>query len=150
MIARRGFTLIEVVVVLTILGILAAVTIPTFRDFGRTDPLPEGASQILGLLRSARQAAIERTQDVQVILDPAKQAYWVETVNDSAPAMLAQGRFALPPSVSIVGSNPRLRMRFSRSGSADGDSIALTSSDGSAVVGINRWTGEPYARIAGQ
>ncbi len=54
---RRGFTLIELMVVLVLLSIMLAFSIPRFRTTILDDPLKQAARQLISLIREARQRA---------------------------------------------------------------------------------------------
>lgn len=55
--ASPGFTLLELVVVLAILGIVALVAVPAFTGAVPTSPRDRGALQVARVLESARAAA---------------------------------------------------------------------------------------------
>jgi len=57
---RRGFTLIEIMVVVAILSILVIASLPTFRNFFITSRLRQGCYDVMSALRSAREAAITK------------------------------------------------------------------------------------------
>jgi MSHA pilin protein MshC len=67
---ERGFTLIELVTCIIIIGLLAAIAIPRFFD---TQPFAEHgyASEIAAALRSARNVAVATSCDVRVTIDAA-------------------------------------------------------------------------------
>ncbi|MBE0582383.1 MAG: type II secretion system protein [Desulfofustis sp.] len=54
---QRGFTLIELMVVLVLLSIMLAFSIPRFRTTILDDPLKQAARQLISLIREARQQA---------------------------------------------------------------------------------------------
>ena len=55
----NGFTLIEVMVVVGILGILAAIAIPSYRDYVIRSKLSEAQSGLSGLRTQAEQFFLE-------------------------------------------------------------------------------------------
>jgi prepilin-type N-terminal cleavage/methylation domain-containing protein len=69
-----GFTLLELLVVISILGILAALSVPAFKSIGRSDVQVSATRQLLDDIARARQLAISRRTTVLMVFVP--QNFW--------------------------------------------------------------------------
>ena len=83
--ARRGFTLIELMVVLVVMSILAASIVPSFVSSARAAGVKAAAARIAGLLDFAYAAAVARRQPVTVNLDLERHTCWVSVLVTSLP-----------------------------------------------------------------
>ncbi len=54
---QQAFTLLELLVVLVLVSIMMAVSVPRFRNTILSDPLKSSARQLIGMIREARQQA---------------------------------------------------------------------------------------------
>ena len=73
--ATNGFTLIEIVLVLVLLTVLAAVSLPNFSGSFRNIILQTSANQIASLMRYAQGRAVTRRQTVQFVLARDMRTY---------------------------------------------------------------------------
>lgn len=62
-----GFTMIELLVVITMVGILAAISAPSWISFLTQQRLDRASTSLVGVLRTAQDSAQNRQQDRQVI-----------------------------------------------------------------------------------
>lgn len=145
-----GFTLIEIVVVLLILGVIAAVSVPAVNSLEESQSSSERAAlEIAKLLRSTRRTALNHAVAISVVLDPVLRTYRIETEHSETlsdtPAIDHEGDLDLPAGTRFVGDPAPRRFRFDRLGSGRGPVIHLESEDGTrASVGVTPWTGESW------
>ncbi len=64
--SQSGFTLIELIITVTIFGILLAIAIPNFADLVRNQRIKAAASDVYAALIFARSEAIKRNANVSV------------------------------------------------------------------------------------
>lgn len=95
---RRGFTLVELVLVFAILAAGTAVAVPAFLGLVRQDDLTRATSTVRDLFRVARDSAIAGGTPVTVVVDSVSGLVWLDTpppVGDAswirAGGELAQG-----------------------------------------------------------
>ena len=73
----RGLTLIELLIVLVLIGLAAAVTIPILGSGVSTTELRSAAREVAAGLRAARGQAIAQRTEAVLQLDVAGRAFWV-------------------------------------------------------------------------
>jgi general secretion pathway protein H len=72
-----GVTLLELLIVLMLMGIIAALTVPTFRGGVSTTQLKSAAREVAAGLRLARDQAIARRAEAVLELDVTARAFRV-------------------------------------------------------------------------
>jgi prepilin-type N-terminal cleavage/methylation domain-containing protein len=82
----RAFTLIELLTVITILGILAALTVPALKEMGKANVQASATRQMLDAVARARQLAISRHTKVYMVFVPPN---FFSLVNDKNQNVLA-------------------------------------------------------------
>lgn len=72
---EAGFTLIELVIVMTIMAVVTLAAVPAWQQFNRTMMLRGAALQFASLLRYAQLSAVESGEERQVLVEPDTGAY---------------------------------------------------------------------------
>ena len=135
---KRGFTLVEILVVLAILGITAAAVVPALARAPTEDDLTRAARALERVAAAARRTALERATPVAVTLVPESGRYWVHLSDGTA---IDSGAIALDQGTRMRSAVPRPQFRFGPLGTADGDSLLLLGAGGAQSLVADRWTG---------
>ena len=75
--SRRGFTLIEILIVLAILGMVVGIGVPQVNRIFRTN-LRNASVRVAGLIRTAYDISIVKASIHRIVLDFDNNAYWLE------------------------------------------------------------------------
>ena len=106
--ASHGFTLTELTVVLAVLGVIAALGVPTLWTYLRTATLHAGAEEAVAVLNGARQLAIRMNTTVCVSNDGTRAQYRVGGCGAAAWTGVgtdANGHIRLANRVQVSGPN---------------------------------------------
>jgi prepilin-type N-terminal cleavage/methylation domain-containing protein len=106
--ASRGFTMIELAVVVAVLGVIAALSIPTLWTYLRTATLRAGAEEAVTVLNGARQLAIRMNTTVCVSNDGTRAQYRVGGCGAAAWTGVgtdADGHIRLANRLQVSGTN---------------------------------------------
>ncbi len=81
---QSGFTLIELIVIIAIVAIFAAIAVPNFLSYMPKHRLNGAARQIMGDLMAARMKAVSQNCDVAVTFASGNPEYeiWTDSDND--------------------------------------------------------------------
>lgn len=140
----RGFTATELVVVLAIVGVITAVSVPTLWTYFRTAALRGGAEEAVTVLNSARQLAIRLNTTVCVTNNGTLVQYHVGTCAAAAwtgPSTDAGGNVRLANGIALSGTN-NLCFNYLGAGSATpapcvaNGTLTVTNPTGGATMSV--------------
>ncbi len=101
----RGYTLIELSVVVLLIGLMLLIAIPRVRDTLLNDELRATARQIIGTSRELRNEAVREQVDYVLQIDLNQQGFWTYSTDTTAEkrAEIRRGAVRLPAGVRIAG-----------------------------------------------
>lgn len=133
-----GFTLIEMVVTVTLLGILLAIAAPSFRSLILNQGVKTAAFDVFSALEYARSEAIKRPgEEVKLKSGAASDGAWStgwRLVNGTN--ILRSWTVASNITVTDKNGTPLTQVRFFKDGHADGTPLLEVKSD-TTVAGVD-------------
>ncbi|MDP1858408.1 MAG: prepilin-type N-terminal cleavage/methylation domain-containing protein [Gemmatimonadaceae bacterium] len=141
---RRGVTLLELLIVLTILGVVAGVTVPAMVRTVDDDDLSKATREVVTLLTRTRATAIERAERVTLTLDPRTRRYWVYADSARTGTGITSGALSIPLGVELLVTGERVHFAFVLTGVGSGDPLALELGARANVITVEQWTGEVH------
>jgi prepilin-type N-terminal cleavage/methylation domain-containing protein len=113
---RRGFSLVEMVIVVLIIGIVALATIPRYQDYWTRHSLQSACQRVAADLRHAQSHAMSTSQNVDVNFSVSPDdSYSIPSLDSEANALLVY-------SVNVNGVPYRSSIH---SANFDGDAVVV-------------------------
>lgn len=140
---EKGYTLIELIVVMVLISIMLAVSVPRFRTALVSDQLRYSSRRLLGIAQGIRAKAVRDYCDYRLYFDFDEQRVWYSKEVDDGNGEVVSESFRLPVGVRVLdiwsagagkrdGGEPFLS--WSRKGYAEQAAIHLAEDDGRVVT----------------
>lgn len=136
---RRGYTLLELVVVLAILALTGAVALPAFAAWRPVSPLAATTGELTRAVALARGRAVGSGAPVELVLDAGGARAWLHPRDTSF-------MLALPDGCRLRGP-ARSRIWFDAGGPARGALPVAACGGDSARVHVDALSGEPQTEL---
>jgi len=137
----KGYTLIELILVIILIGLMLTISIPRFRDTMLTDSLKSSTRRIVGIIKTLREDAMREQKIYNLQFDLEANSYWIDS-----PSMTEEERekaknkaTTLPKGISIIDIRFKeevkkivgnIGIRFNKKGYIQPSAIHLGSEDG--------------------
>lgn len=110
-----GFTLLELIVVITLLGIMLVFTVPRFHETLFLDEGKKSARWIIGKVRALKEAAIRNQKNFTLHIDLDTQRYWEtdESMSAETRESAALNAASLPGDLKIADIEYPIRGKIS-------------------------------------
>lgn len=137
---KSGFTLIELMVVLLLIGIVMAVAIPKFNSGLMQDPSKKLSRWMINATRQLRSASVQKKLTYQMVIDLDNQKIWLtrEDMSEKEMAAVAEKAFSIDKSIRIINveypekepiSSGLTEIRFYPAGFSDQAIIRIENND---------------------
>ena len=148
----RGFTLIELMIVIGLIGLMLALAVPTTREALTVNNLKKATRQLIGLERQLRVEAVRDQVDNILVLSISTSGYYVVTPDMTPEKMLDVEKQArkFPDGViirDVVDSknekikDGKVRIKFGRNNISSPLIIHLAESEDNMTLVINPFLG---------
>ena len=102
--AGRGFTLLELILIMIVLCTVLALAAPSLRGFFSSRQIDDMSRQILAMTRYAKTQAVFEARNYRIYFDRPNRRYWIASLRDSQYRRLDNNfgsLFTVPADISL-------------------------------------------------
>jgi len=131
----RGFTLLEVMIVIMIVGVLATIAIPAFSTWRENQAVRSATQTLMAQLKQARVLALSENRSVSITF--TSTSYVFDAGSSATCDRCKNETVALSSFSSRLSLSPTTTRTFSSRGTANSGTITLTAGAASRAITIN-------------
>ena len=129
---ERGFTLIEVMIVIVIIGIMTGIAVPAFADWRERQSVRSATQSLMAHMKQARVLAIAENRTVSITFTSTSYTYDAGSCGQCSAQVISLAQFANSLTVS-----PTTTRTFSSRGTVNSGTVTLTAGSTSRSVVLN-------------
>jgi type II secretion system protein H len=125
--SERGFTLLELMVVMVVFGLLCALAYPSFKEWRKNQIYKKAAREVVMVFRETRSRAINSNREHRVEFEPATNKYRVmqgNRANDSSEWNVIIHDWTAFPAEVLLSVN-ETKIQLNTNGTANGGTITI-------------------------
>jgi len=142
-----GFSLVELIIVLSLISIIAAVAVPTWQKYTANANLKTAAREVMADLFNAKQRAVEENLKYSITFNGAGNSYTLSRTDTGVilwtKELASFGNGILIDSITFTGSI----VNFQKRGTASLGSLRLRNGLGSTATITSTVTGRTYVEF---
>jgi len=138
---KKGYTLVELIVVIVLIGLVLTLAAPRLRNALLSDNLKSAARKMMGIISNLRNEAIREQRDYVLHFDLNANRFWVSygSMTDEERTVAREEGWNFPADIHIddvwIKDEGKIfegatRIRFTRKGYTQTSAIHLSSEDG--------------------